>query len=257
MATSPSANSWRWRVAGGIGAALSLWTLLKVHEFQKQKQRSSAIRKEVSTPQTGHDHGHGQSHEASAHGHSHEGGHAHEDGQPCSGHDSAHSHDQGHSHDGHPCSGHGSDHDDHGHSHGNGNSCSSHEHGDGHGSHGHGHGHEHGSSGNEGPSSIASQQAATFGNLKADFSMPLVDDIERRLKIRFDAVKIEVEDEGGSCSSAKIAVLLVSKDFEGVKRLDRQRLVQSLLREDLDSNRIHALSLKIHTPTEYARLGAK
>jgi len=96
-----------------------------------------------------------------------------------------------------------------------------------------------------------------MGSRVADFSLPLEEDLDRRLRAHFSPSHLVVENHGGSCSAPKIEVVIVSEAFRNVKRLDRQRLVQTFLRDDLDSNRIHALTLKTQTPEEFKKLSAK
>ena len=61
-------------------------------------------------------------------------------------------------------------------------------------------------------------------------------------------VAIEDTTGGGSCGS-KFAVLIVSNKFEGVPLLDRHRLVQKILEEEMKS--IHALQIKAYTQAVY------
>lgn len=63
-------------------------------------------------------------------------------------------------------------------------------------------------------------------------------------------VHIAVEDTtgGGSCGS-KFAVLIVTDKFEGMPLLDRHRLVQKILEEEMKS--IHALQIKAYTTMVY------
>ncbi len=60
----------------------------------------------------------------------------------------------------------------------------------------------------------------------------------------------EVEDTtgGGACGS-KFAALVVSAKFEGVALLDRHRMVQAALADEMKL--IHALQIKAWTPTVY------
>eukprot|EP00930_Biecheleria_cincta_P088701 TRINITY_DN7794_c0_g1_i1.p1 TRINITY_DN7794_c0_g1~~TRINITY_DN7794_c0_g1_i1.p1 ORF type:complete len:282 (+),score=37.50 TRINITY_DN7794_c0_g1_i1:55-846(+) len=190
---------------------------------------------------TGHDHG-------ESHGH---GDHGHD----CAGHD--HGGSQGHGDHGHDCAGH-----DHGgsHAHGDhGHDCAGHDHG---GSHGHGdrehgqdqshdHGHSHGGKPCHGHND--GSLAVRASELAIDPSLSLEADLERRLRARFAPLVLEVVNHGGTCSAPKVEVTMVSETFQDVKRLDRQRLVQALLKDDLDSNRIHALTLQLRTPKEYAK----
>ncbi|WP_411820507.1 BolA family protein [Hyphococcus formosus] len=55
--------------------------------------------------------------------------------------------------------------------------------------------------------------------------------------------------EGGE---SHFRVLIVSKQFEGASRVARQRMVNSILREEL-AGPVHALAMKTLTPQEFAK----
>ncbi|CAE7337021.1 SUFE1 [Symbiodinium pilosum] len=90
-----------------------------------------------------------------------------------------------------------------------------------------------------------------------DLSIPLEKDIERRLREKYAPSYLDVEDQGGNCGALKVAIVMVSEAFQGKTRVNRQREVQALLREDLDSGRVHALSLMLKTPEEHKKLMEK
>ena len=48
--------------------------------------------------------------------------------------------------------------------------------------------------------------------------------------------------------------LIVSAEFAGKSRVQRQQLVNALLREHFDSGKLHALSMKTLTPQEWSAL---
>jgi acid stress-induced BolA-like protein IbaG/YrbA len=48
--------------------------------------------------------------------------------------------------------------------------------------------------------------------------------------------------------------VIVSPDFKGKSRLDRQRTVFATLQEALASERLHAITLKTYTPDEWHNL---
>ena len=47
--------------------------------------------------------------------------------------------------------------------------------------------------------------------------------------------------------------LIVSSAFEGKRQIQRHQLVYATLREHMDSEAVHALSMKTFTPAEYAQ----
>jgi BolA protein len=86
----------------------------------------------------------------------------------------------------------------------------------------------------------------------------LAERIETKLQAAFAPLALEVRDdsqrhrghagwrEGGE---THFHVTLVSRAFEGLGRVERHRLVNSLLAEEL-AGRVHALSLRLLTPQE-------
>lgn len=65
---------------------------------------------------------------------------------------------------------------------------------------------------------------------------------------------LEIEDEShmhsGPRSETHFKVLVVSTVFEGKSRVDRQRIVNDLLKSELQSG-LHALTQKTLTPSEF------
>ena len=55
----------------------------------------------------------------------------------------------------------------------------------------------------------------------------------------------------GNKGGGHYAILLVSEQFVGVSRLQRQRVVQDLLADLFADKKIHALSIVAKTPDEY------
>ena len=82
--------------------------------------------------------------------------------------------------------------------------------------------------------------------------------IRNKIQEEFDPLHLDVVDEshkhrGGSESHFKI--LVVSNKFEGQSRVDRQRSMNELLRDEL-AGPIHALMQRLLTPAEWKRDGA-
>ncbi|XP_062500337.1 bolA-like protein 2 [Corticium candelabrum] len=73
-------------------------------------------------------------------------------------------------------------------------------------------------------------------------------DIEQKLKEGVGATHVEVKDVSGGCGSS-FEVLVVSSQFEGKPLLQRHRLVNRCLANELE--KIHAFSQKTVTPTEW------
>ena len=87
--------------------------------------------------------------------------------------------------------------------------------------------------------------------------MDMQAEIEDRLK-SLDYQLFEFEDESrlhighaGNKGGGHYAVVIVSEAFRDVSRLNRQRMVKTLLNDLFSDGLIHALSIKAATPDEY------
>ena len=87
--------------------------------------------------------------------------------------------------------------------------------------------------------------------------MDMQAEIEGRLK-SLDYQLFEFEDEShlhighaGNKGGGHYAILIVSEAFHDVSRLNRQRMVKTLLNDLFSDGLIHALSIKAVTPDEY------
>ncbi len=92
--------------------------------------------------------------------------------------------------------------------------------------------------------------------------MSVADIMEEKLKLALNPSFIELNDEshlhaGHVGSNPKgeshFQLLIVSTQFEGVNRVQRQRMVYEVLAEEL-KERVHALALKTLTQKEYEAL---
>nr|XP_045616976.1 bolA-like protein 2 isoform X3 [Procambarus clarkii] len=72
--------------------------------------------------------------------------------------------------------------------------------------------------------------------------------IKEKLTKALDASHIDVEDQSDGCG-AKFSVLIVSPKFVGKPLLQRHRLVNGVLQEELKT--IHAFSMKTLTPEQW------
>lgn len=101
--------------------------------------------------------------------------------------------------------------------------------------------------------------ALPYGHMKDRMSEePVARLIERKLHAAFADAQVEVEDEsrhheghaghrpGGQ---THFRVYIVSTAFEGKTRLERHRMINSLLAEEL-SGRVHALAIHASAPNE-------
>jgi len=84
--------------------------------------------------------------------------------------------------------------------------------------------------------------------------------IETKLSERLKPLRLDIEDDSASHhghagarpqGESHFNVTVVSAEFEGMSRIERQRLVYRLLAEEMKTD-IHALALTTKTPAEVA-----
>lgn len=84
------------------------------------------------------------------------------------------------------------------------------------------------------------------------------DRINQKIKQAFsDFEQLEIVDEshqhaGRQGQESHFKILLVSPSFDGLNRVQRQRRLNQLLNDELESG-LHALSMRLLTPTEFAQ----
>ncbi|ELU04119.1 hypothetical protein CAPTEDRAFT_17942 [Capitella teleta] len=76
-------------------------------------------------------------------------------------------------------------------------------------------------------------------------------ELEEKLRTGLDATHVKIEDLSDGCG-AKFSCLTVSSQFEGKALLQRHRLVNGILAEELKT--IHAFSQKTLTPQQWESL---
>ncbi len=90
------------------------------------------------------------------------------------------------------------------------------------------------------------------------WTMPMAEILREKLTDSFSPAALDIEDESARHAGHAGAqpggethfnVRIVSKAFEGLSRVERQRRVYAALAEELKS-RVHALSLTTLTPAE-------
>jgi len=73
-------------------------------------------------------------------------------------------------------------------------------------------------------------------------------DLEEKLKTELDATHVTVEDYSDGCGM-KFGCIVVSEKFIGKPLLQRHRLVNAALAEEMKT--IHALTQKTYTPEQW------
>jgi acid stress-induced BolA-like protein IbaG/YrbA len=72
-----------------------------------------------------------------------------------------------------------------------------------------------------------------------------LEEVQKKLEIGLEGADVSMEGDGCNCSA-----VIVSSAFEGMSLLQRQRLVLGLVKEEIKSGELHALSVKTFTPSE-------
>ncbi|MCF6217450.1 MAG: BolA/IbaG family iron-sulfur metabolism protein [Gammaproteobacteria bacterium] len=73
--------------------------------------------------------------------------------------------------------------------------------------------------------------------------------VQVQLLTAFPESEVLVSGEG-----CNFAVTIISKQFEGLSRVQEQKLVYATLSEQIASGEIHAVTIKAYTPEEWATL---
>ncbi|CAB9542680.1 Cell division protein BolA [Bathymodiolus brooksi thiotrophic gill symbiont] len=74
-----------------------------------------------------------------------------------------------------------------------------------------------------------------------------LEEIQGKLEAGIENSTVTMEGDGCNCST-----LVVSPIFVGMSLLARQKMVLAVVRVDIDSGELHALSIKARTPEEIA-----
>ncbi|MDO7644515.1 MAG: BolA/IbaG family iron-sulfur metabolism protein [Reinekea forsetii] len=72
-----------------------------------------------------------------------------------------------------------------------------------------------------------------------------VDDVTALLDIAFPDAQIAIEGEG-----AKFSVSIIAEAFSGLRPVPRQQMVYAALNDQIASGEIHAVSMKLQSPSE-------
>ena len=72
-----------------------------------------------------------------------------------------------------------------------------------------------------------------------------VEEVQAKLENGIEGSEGVMEGDGCNCSA-----VIVSSAFDGLSLLQRQRLVLGLVKEEIKSGELHALSVKTFTPDE-------
>ncbi len=72
-----------------------------------------------------------------------------------------------------------------------------------------------------------------------------LEEVQTKLELGIEQSEVTMEGDGCNCSA-----VIVSPIFEGLSLLQRQRAVLGVVKEEIKSGELHALSVKTFTPAE-------
>ena len=72
-----------------------------------------------------------------------------------------------------------------------------------------------------------------------------LEEVQKKLELGIEQSEVTMEGDGCNCSA-----VIVSPIFEGLSLLQRQRAVLVVVKEEIKSGELHALSVKTFTPAE-------
>ena len=72
-----------------------------------------------------------------------------------------------------------------------------------------------------------------------------LEEVQKKLELGIEQSEVTMEGDGCNCSA-----VIVSPIFEGLSLLQRQRVVLGVVKEEIKSGELHALSVKTFTPAE-------
>ena len=72
-----------------------------------------------------------------------------------------------------------------------------------------------------------------------------LEEVQKKLELGIEQSEVTMEGDGCNCSA-----VIVSPIFEGLSLLQRQRAVLGVVKEEIKSGELHALSVKTLTPAE-------
>ncbi len=72
-----------------------------------------------------------------------------------------------------------------------------------------------------------------------------LEEIQAKIEVGIGSSTVCMGGDGCNCSA-----LVISPVFEGLSLLNRQKMILALVREDINSGNLHALTIKARTPAE-------
>ncbi len=78
------------------------------------------------------------------------------------------------------------------------------------------------------------------------------DQLQERIQKLHPETQVQVKDLTGTQDHYQVVV--VSPAFEGKMMIEQHQMIMGLLKAEIDSNEVHALSMKTYTPTQYQKV---
>ncbi len=81
------------------------------------------------------------------------------------------------------------------------------------------------------------------------------DELKARIETLAAGTKAELTDLTGTQDHWQATI--ISPAFEGKTMIEQHRMVMGILKDEIDSNEVHALTMKTYTPVQYEKFGGK
>ena len=79
--------------------------------------------------------------------------------------------------------------------------------------------------------------------------------LKARIETLHAETRVQVTDLTGTMDHYQVTV--VSPAFEGKLMIEQQQMIMKLLKTEIDSDEVHALSMKTFTPAQFEKFGGK
>ena len=77
--------------------------------------------------------------------------------------------------------------------------------------------------------------------------------LKARIEMLHEETRVQVTDLTGTMDHYQVTV--VSPAFEGKLMIEQHQMIMKLLKAEIDSDEVHALSMKTFTPAQYQKFG--
>ena len=81
------------------------------------------------------------------------------------------------------------------------------------------------------------------------------DQLKARIERLHPETHVQVTDLTGTMDHYQVTV--VSPAFQGKMMIEQHQMIMGLLKAEIDTEEVHALSMKTYTPEQYTKFGGK